>query len=150
MTLCCPEPDFFYPMNADVYYPIITQNEYGQPNKQWVLDRTFICNATTAGSNSSEEIKPDMFLQYQDKLVARSKTDIRISSNNENNAITNILISNIRNANNELIYKETSGPRSGRGTIFEIAAIQPFLNPFGDIEYYRMVWRRTENQSVGD
>lgn len=150
MDSCCPETDFFYPMKADVYYPIITQNEYGQPNKKWVMDRTFICNATTAGSSSTEEIKPEMFLQYQDKLVARSKTDIRISSNSENNAMTNILIANIRNSSDEIIYKETSGPRSGRGTIFEIAGLQPFINPFGDIEYYRMVWRRTENQSVGD
>lgn len=150
MSMCCPETDIIYPMLADVYYPVITQNEYGQPNKQWILNRTFACNATTAGSDSTENIKPEVFLQYSDKLIARSKTDIRVSSENENNAVTNILIGNVRSASGELIYKETSGPRNGRGTIFEIAAIQPFIGPFGNIEYYKMVWRRTENQSAGD
>ncbi len=33
----CEDTDFIYPMKADVYYPIITQGDYGQPKKQWVL-----------------------------------------------------------------------------------------------------------------
>lgn len=149
MELCCPEPDLFFPMKADVYYPIITQSEYGQPSKQWVLDRTFICSATPANS-AAEEVKTDAFIQYDEKMVARVKSDLRISSNLDNNALTNILITNVRTATDELIYKETAGPRNGKGTIFEVANLQPFVNPFGSIEYYNMVWRRTENQSVGD
>jgi hypothetical protein len=136
-------------MKADVYYPIITQTEYGQPSKQWVLDRTFICSATPP-TGSREDVKAEVFIQYDDKLIARAKTDLRISSNLDNNALTNILITNIRTATDELVYKETAGPRNGKGTIFEVATLQPFLNPFGTIEYYNMVWRRTENQSVGD
>jgi hypothetical protein len=26
----CETTDFIYPMKADIYYPIITQNDYGQ------------------------------------------------------------------------------------------------------------------------
>lgn len=150
MEACCSGTDVFFPMKADVYYPIITQNEYGQPNKQWILDRTFTCNAESAGTGSNEEINTEVFIQYDEKLLSRSKIDLRVSSNQENYAATNILITNIRTASDELIYKETSGPRNGKGTIFEIATIQPFVGPFGSIEYYKMVWRRTENQSVGD
>jgi hypothetical protein len=146
----CEATDFIYPMKADIYYPIITQNSYGQANKEWVFDRTIVCNATTVGGAGDVELKPDVFLQYDGKLIARSKSDIRTSSNNTENAITNILVTNIRSANDIVFYKETAGPRAGRGTIYEIGTLEPFIGPFGDIEYFKMLWRRTENQTVGD
>jgi hypothetical protein len=142
--------DFLYPMKADIYYPIISQNEYGQPNKNWVFDRTVVCNATVVGGAGTEEIKPEVFLQYKDKLVARTKSDLRISSGKEPYADTNILITNVRSTNDLLIYKETAGPRAGKGTIYEIGTLEPFIGPFGNIEYYRMLWRRSENQDVND
>ena len=146
----CETTDFIYPMKADVYYPIITQNNYGQANKEWIFDRTIVCNATTLGGPGDVELKPDVFLQYDGKLMSRSRSDIRVSSNNADNAITNILITNIRSASDAIIYKETAGPRTGRGTIYEVATLEPFVGPFGEIEYYKMLWRRTENQTVGD
>ena len=111
------EVDFLYPMKADIYYPIISQNQYGQPNKNWVFDRTVTCNATPVGGAGTEEIKPEVFLQYKDKLVARTKSDLRISSTDQLNAETNILITNIRSSNDLLIYKETAGPRAGKGIV---------------------------------
>jgi hypothetical protein len=146
----CDQTDAFYPMKADIYYPIITQNAYGQPNKEWVFDRTISCNATPVGGAGTDELKPEVFLQYDGKLICRSRTDIRISSTETPNAITNILITNIRSTSEELIYKETAGPRMGRGTIYEVGTLEPFVGPFGNIEYYKMLWRRTENQAVGD
>lgn len=142
--------DFLYPMKADIYYPIITQNDYGQANKNWVFDRTVTCNATPVGGAGTEEIKPEVFIQYKDKLVSRTKTDLRISSSNQLNAETNILITNIRSVNDLIIYKETAGPRAGKGTIYEVGTLEPFVGPFGDIEYYKMMWRRSENQDVQD
>jgi hypothetical protein len=146
----CETTDFIYPMKADIYYPIITQNSYGQPNKEWVFDRTIVCNATTVGGAGEVELKPDTFLQYDGKLVCRSRSDIRVSSNESENAITNILITNIRSKTDIILYKETAGPRTGRGTIYEVGTLEPFVGPFGEIEYYKMLWRRTENQTVGD
>ena len=146
----CEATDFIYPMKADIYYPIITQNNYGQANKEWVFDRTIVCNASTIGGAGDVELKPEVFLQYDGKLIARSKSDIRISSNNADNAITNILVTNIRSATDLVIYKETAGPRTGRGTIYEVGTLEPFVGPFGEIEYFKMLWRRTENQTVGD
>jgi len=146
----CEVTDFIYPFYADVYYPIITQGAYGEIKKEWVFDRTIACNAATPGGAGKEEVKPEVFLQYENKLVARTRSDLRISSNVDSAAMTNILVTNIRRSNGELIYKETAGPRTGRGTIYEIATLEPFVGPFGDIEYYKMLWRRTENQAVGD
>lgn len=149
MTVC-ETTDFMYPMLADVYYPIITQGDYGQPKKDWVFDKTIACNATSVGGAGEENIKPETFLQYENKLIARTKSDPRISSQKDTNAITNILITNIRLASNEIVYKETAGVRAGRATIFEVATVEPYVSPFNTVEYYKMLWRRAENQTVGD
>ena len=148
--MLCETTDFIYPMKADIYFPILEQGDYGQPKKNWVYDRTIICNATAIGRLKTEEVTPQSFLQYENKLIVRTKNDPRLSSNNSYNAITNILITNIRSSDDSIIYKETAGARSGKGTIYEIATVEPFTGPFGNIEHYKMLWRRTQNQTVGD
>ena len=52
----CDKTDFMYPMLADVYYPIITQGEYGKAIKEWIFDRTITCNAESLIQKSNEEI----------------------------------------------------------------------------------------------
>lgn len=146
---CCEDTsDFMYPMLADIYYPIINQGSYGEIKKEWMFDRTIACNANTFGGAGKEEITPEVFTQHENKLIARSKSDLRISSRNSKESSTNILITNIRSSHGELLYKETSGPRSGKGSVYEIATLEPFVGPFLNIEYYKMVWRKTENQAV--
>lgn len=147
---CEDTADFIFPMYADIYYPMITQGGYGEVKKEWVFDKTFVCNASPFSNTRVEDIQPAVFLQNEGKLVARSKIDLRKTSQNSNNALTNILITNIRDVEGNIIYLETSGPRNGRGTIFEISSFEPFFGPFRNIEYYRMLWRRAENQAVGD
>jgi len=146
----CDTTDFMYPMLADVYYAIITQNEYGKAVKDWVFDRTIACNAQPITKRAQEEITPAVFLQSDGKLIARSRIDIRTSTKNENNNITNILITNVRLPGDNIVYRETGGVRNGRGTIFEIATLEPFVGGLQSIEYYFMMWRRSENQTVGD
>lgn len=150
LTVSCDQTDAFYPMKADIYYPIISQNKYGQPIKEWVFDRTVPLNATPVGGAGEEDLKPEMILQYQNKLVGRVRLDPRVSSNEDLNAISNILFVNIRGANNVLLYKETAGPRIGRGTIYEVATVDPFVGPFQNIEYYKIVLRRSETQEVAE
>ncbi len=146
----CNTTDFIFPMKADIYFPIISQGDYGQPKKDWVFDRTIVCNATSVGGAGEEVVKPESFLQYKDKLIARTKNDPRISTNESSNAVTNILITNIRTSSDMVIYKETAGVRAGRATIYEVATVEPYIGPFGEIEFYKMLWRRAENQTVGD
>jgi len=146
----CDTTDFMYPMLADIYYPIITQNEYGKAIKDWIFDRTITCNAQSLVKKSIQETSPAVFLMSEGKLVARSRSDIRTSLKNEDNNITNILITNIRLPGDNLVYRETAGPRSGRGTIYELATIEPFVGALQTVEYYHMLWRRSENQTVGD
>lgn len=147
MTIC-ETPDFVFPMQADVFYPIVEQGTYGNLKKQWILDRTIVCNLTPAGSAFGEEVKPKVNIVQEGLLMGRTKTDIRISTQESNNSITNIIVTNIRDRYGNPIHLETSGPRAGKSTIFEVATNEPYVGPFGSVEHYNLVLRRSENQAV--
>lgn len=143
----CEPTDFMYPMLADIYYPIVDQGAYGNVKKQWILDRSIACNFAPTGQAASEEVKPNVNITKESILLGRTKSDIRVSGANNRNSITNVVITNIRTNQQEDIYLETSGPRNGRSTIYEIASNEAIVGPFGNIEYYKVVLRRSENQA---
>jgi hypothetical protein len=147
--MSCNTNDFMFPMQADIYHPIVEQQAgYGNLKKQWVLDRTIVCNLNFAGSALKEEVKPNRKITQDAILIGRVKNDLRVSSLEAGNSITNVTITNIRDQNCNPIYVETSGPRAGKSTIFEIATQEPFVGPFGQIEYYKVILRRSENQAA--
>lgn len=133
-------------MIADIYYASVEQGAYGGVVKTWSKGNTVVGNFTYLGPDTKEEVKPNIDITMKSDLLGRVKSDIRISKAGSKHQITNIIITNIRDCNENYFYVETSGPRSGKSTIFEIATQQPFVNPFGKIEHYRLVLRRTENQ----
>lgn len=143
----CEPTDFMYPMLADIYYPIVDQGAYGNVKKQWILDRSIACNFAPTGAAAGEEVKPNVNITKESILLGRTKSDIRVSGSNNRNSITNVVITNIRTNQQEDIYLETSGPRNGRSTIYEIASNEAIVGPFGNIEYYKVVLRRSENQA---
>jgi hypothetical protein len=145
---CGDLTDFMFPMQADIYYPIVEQGSLGNVKKTWILDKSVAVSLTPAGSAFKEEVVPNVNITKENLLIGRVKKDVRISSRDANNAITNVIITNIKDKNCNPIYLETSGPRVGKSTIFEIAAQEPFTGPFGNVEYYRIVLRRSENQAV--
>lgn len=147
--MICDDVDFAYPFLADIYYSTISQGVYNEITKTWDFDRTipFYASAFINRMNK-DEVNKDYYAQYNQHITARSRSDIRMSSENIENAMTNIIITNIRNPDGTIIFKETSGIRSGSGTLYEISAFQPFVGAFGDIEYYGIVLRRTENQNL--
>lgn len=144
----CETTSFTFPLLADIYYPIVEQTALGSIKKQWIHDKTLSCSLTTAGSALNEDVKPNVNITKELLLLGRIRSDIRVSSSDSRNAITNILITNIRDTSGNQIYVETSGPRSGKSTLFEIATNEPFINPFGSVEYYKVVLRRSENQGT--
>ena len=113
-----------------------------------MVDRKIVCNFTPAGNAFKEEVTPNIDLTKDTILVGRAKNDLRISSLEKLNSITNVVVTNIKDKNGKDIYLETSGPRMGQSTIFEIATIQPFVNPFGVVDHYKIVLRRSENQAA--
>lgn len=144
----CDATDFMFPMRAEVYYPDVEQSAYGNVTKTWKLDRQFACNFAPAGTAFKEEVSPNVDISQDSLLMGRARQDLRISSLNDPNSVTNIVVSNITDNAGNPIYTETSGPRKGKSTIFEIATIQPFSNPFGKVEYYKIILRRSENQGT--
>lgn len=142
-------PDFQYPMLASVFYPVVEQGSYGNVKKQWILDRVVAMSLTPQGNAMKEDVKPNVNITQQFVLVGRTKTDIRISDKTQaQSSITNIVISNICDRNGNSIYNETAGVRAGKPTIFEIAGQDPFTGPFGNVEFYKIILRRSENQAV--
>lgn len=146
MILNCESPSVIYPMYADIYYPVIDQSPYGNTVKTWGLDRTIIGNFTPVGAKSKEEMIPNVNITQDMIILGRVAKDIRIGLEQGQNALTNVLITNIRDRFESEIYLETAGPRSGMSTLFEVATQEPFVNPFGVVEYYKLVLRRSENQ----
>lgn len=144
----CDTTDFMYPLKADIYYPIVEQGAYGNVQKTWVIDRTIACSFAPAGTAWAEEVKPNPLINVETVLIGRSRDDLRISSRNSKDSIVNVIVTNIRTANEVPVYVETAGPRSGKSTIFEVAANEPIVGPFGNIDYYKLVIRRSENQAT--
>jgi hypothetical protein len=134
-------------MQADIYHPVVDQGAYGNVKKTWILDRTIACQFAPAGTAWKEEVVPNVNITQDKILLGRVKTDIRLSSLQAKNAITNVIITNIKDKNCNEIYIETVGPRAGKSTIFEIASQEPYIGPFGNVEYYKVVIRRSENQA---
>jgi len=152
MIDCCSgdSTDFIFPMKADVFYAITESTAYGNVSKTWVLDKTVACNFVDPGltANTRSQVTPDPNIKFKSLLEGRVKTDIRISKREIANAITTVIITNIRDKNESEIYLETSGTLAGKSTIFEISSQNPFLNPFGDVDYYSITLLRSENQGV--
>jgi hypothetical protein len=145
---CGKGTDFIYPLLADIYHPVVEQGAYGNVSKQWILDRSVPCNFAPSGSAGEEEIKPNANITQKTVLIGRTRADIRMSKEDEAHAVTNIVISNIRDAHCNPIYVESAGQRAGKSTIFEVATQEPVVGPFGSVEYYKLVIRRSENQAV--
>jgi hypothetical protein len=112
-----------------------------------MLDRTIVGNFIVAGSAMKEEIKPNVNITQTALLSGRSKSDPRYSSLDQAASVTNIVITNIRDKFGNHLYKETAGIRAGKSTVFEIATVEPFTGPFGNVDYYNIVLRRSENQA---
>lgn len=150
---CCGDgaasTDFMYPLVADIYYPVVEQTAYGNVKKQWILDKSVPCYFSAGGGAGREELKTNnVSIVKESLLIGRVKSDVRISASGVANAMTNVIITNIRDAQGTEIYVETAGVRVGKSSIFEVATQEPALGPFGTLEYYKLVVRRSENQAA--
>jgi hypothetical protein len=145
--MICETTDFIYPLLADIYYPIVETGAYGNSKKTWVLDRTISCFFNPAGRKTKEDINSKSKLELDNLVIGRVRNDLTQSSN-ESYSITNIIIANIRDKSDNFIYTESAGIRKDNSTIFEIASLNPVVGPFGTVEYYKVLIRRSENQAA--
>lgn len=148
MPGCETTPDFMFPLTVEVYYPIVATGGYGDVKRQWVYDRSVSCFFSSPSRKGKEDILPEAKIVVDTSLSGRTRSDLTQSSRGNYNSITNILLTNIKDRNGNIIYNESSGPRVGLATVFEIATFMPVVGPLGSTEYYHVVLRRSENQAV--
>jgi hypothetical protein len=146
--VACEKTNYMFPMTAEVFYPTVEQGAYGNVKKTWIHNKTIACYFASAAGASKEEVVPNVNITKELLLVGRVKSDIRINSQEDGQAITNIVVSNIKDNLGNRVYIETSGVRDSKSTIFEIASQEPIFGPFGKVEYYKVVLRRSDNQAV--
>jgi hypothetical protein len=130
-------------MHFDVYYASQAQDKYGKKQKTWNFGKTVHGYAETLSSDD----KSKMFLEYQGKLMGRTKEDLRFVGEENEFPITDILITNIRDIKTGVEYfLESHGERSGLSTLYEISHTEPFVDPFNRIEYWRFLFNRLDVQ----
>lgn len=140
-------PDFLFSMNMDVYYAVENQDQFGTEVKTWVFNRSILGYAEILGSVDRDAIKNNQFFEYEGKLIGRSKEDITKALNSDRYPISSIFITNIRDANTGVhFYKEPFGDRRDLSTLFEINAVEPYVNPWNEIEYYKILFNRSDTQ----
>lgn len=142
-------PDFLFSMNLDIYYSTQEQDKFGSEVKDWRLDQTVLGYAELLGAVDKESLKNNQFFEYTNKLIGRTKIDPRISLEGILYPISSIIITNIRDAKTcEPFYVESFGDRKGKSTIFEILAVEPYVNPWNEIEYYKILFNRSDMQAM--
>lgn len=138
-------------MNMDIYYSTESQDKFGKEVKDWQLDRTISGYAEILGAVDRDGLKSSQFFEYEGKLIGRTKEDPRISMQGINYPITSIIITNIVDKKTaKQFYTESFGNRSGESTIFEIMAVEPYVNPWNDIEYYKILFNRSDKQVISN
>lgn len=138
-------------MSLDIYYATEEQDKYGVETKKWRWDQTLQGYVEILGSVDKEALKTGKFFEYEDKLIGRTKKDPRVSLESFHYPITNILITNIRNSkSNEEYYIEAAGDRKGMSTIYEVFAIEPYVNPWNQIEYWKLMLNRSDTQALDE
>jgi hypothetical protein len=142
----CDTNNAFFSMQADIFYSLNDQSAYGNVLQNWFYGQTVICDFTYAGGKFKEEVLPNVLISQDSLLLGRAKKDFRTSSEGEVFDFTNIAVTNIRDKHCNELYTEDGGPRQGKSTVFEIVTFKPFINPFGVIEHYTIILKRSENQ----
>ena len=138
-------------MSLDFYYATETQDKYGIEDKSWQWDQTLQGYAEILGSVDKEALKTGKFNEYEDKLIGRTKVDPRLSINGIYYPITSILVTNIRNTKtSDEYYIEAAGEREGKSTIYEVFAVEPYVNPWNEIEYWKILFNRSDTQALDE
>ena len=152
--MSCKGYDFRFPLTADIYYAKHTMNDINQMEVEWVLEHEFEpCEIRSDKFNSDVRyaISADKdFANVPLLIFGRFKNDIRKGNDGRYVAPTSIMVTNVRDYCTQTpLFLETSESIDVEGsmsTLFELRTFQPFINPWGKIEYYKTQVYRMEDQ----
>ena len=169
-------PDFLYQMKCDVFYAEYTspnstevetiaetqdefgnvigavesggvgQNEWGEAEKVWQRDRTELESYfNVMGTVNLQDLTADREFEYKKRLNGRFRfpSDPRLDNDGNYHPISSILVSNIidKKTGQQLHLDENGNP-----IIFEVMSVDPFINPFGKTEYFKLLLERADDQ----
>ena len=131
-------------MRLDVYRQTEEQDvNTGAIKKQWNYYTTIPCSAKGIISNSTSSRSGDKQIignRYSNDQHLEIRTIDRLTSRDK--------ITNIRTANDEVIWKEINFPTE-TPTIFEVVGTTPIMDPYGTLLAYNSTVKRSENQTIG-
>lgn len=135
-----------YTLRADIYRPIITQDNIGAAITKWRYERTISCYVRSilrkgVGENSTYMSIDDLINVFNSMLKLRCTKVIP----------SDRIIVNIRNEN-QTIYQENQDPASEGGynvsTIYDSYGSVPILDYDGSIIEYETILKRREIQKI--
>lgn len=148
--------DIFFPLECDIYYAKEEQDKYGAVNRKWFFDSSQVCSFHSIGDESTAgnlSFNDNKFYSLESTIYGRIKNDIRVASDGLYYPQSHILITNIRGGSCDPktpYFIETNGNYAGKPTVFELKMIQPYIGPFGNIEYYKAQLERSDYQELND
>ena len=149
MPGCCDS--MLFPMRFDIYYAIESQEPSGKMKKTWVFDGTRACSFYAPNDEKNDE-NADLarrFFKLGSVLAGMVPKDPRQDSTGLYHPQTHILITNIR-GDNGAYWIEPDGQYVGSPTIFEMRTCQPFIGPFGKVDYWNLYLERSDDQEMYD
>ena len=146
----CLGSDFRFTLKADVYYAVLEQNSWGEFEKTWSLSHTgTMCELHSDKFNSDTRYAiqtKDEFFKMPLLVFGRFREDIRVDKDGTMHPLTDIVVSNVRGyCGGDPVFYDSA---SGEPTKFEIGTFEPFTNPWGKIEYYKVQAIRSDDQDM--
>ena len=134
----------FYPMTADIYYATKSQNDFGELQRSWTMDRSINCSAIKENPQSQmrTQLTSEKFLEYNVKINMRTNENIYKSLDGTHYRPTDILVRNIKDPFGSIAWTETDT----EPTNFEIDTIEPMFDAVHNIMGYRILLRRSDLQ----
>jgi hypothetical protein len=132
-------------MAIDVYYSYENQDDFGMEVKTWTMDQTLQGYIEILGAVERDSLKSNLFFEYHDKLIGRTSKDPRISSSGIGYPLTSMLMTNIKDA---VTHQEFYTEPTGKSTVYEVMAVEPYVNPWNEIEYYKVLLNRSDHQEL--
>jgi len=131
-------------MTADIYYATKSQNDFGQLERTWELDRQINCSAIKENPESQmrTQLTSDKFIEFDEKVNMRTNENIYKSLDGTHYRPTDIIVRNIKDPFGSVAWAESST----EPTNFEIDTIEPMYDPVHNVAGYRILLRRSDLQ----
>lgn len=151
--MACVGADFRFPLMADIYHVSSSVGNFNEIIDVWEPEHQgTACELSSDKFNSDSRYSisaKEIFFDAPLLIFGRFKEDIRKKKDGGIVPVTSVIITNVRNyCTGEPILFEGDENNIQNNIKFELRTFQPFTNPWGNIEYYKVQMFRMENQDV--